>query len=275
MINVIFGKRSNLSLCISNNLDNCVLISSSSINEELNQIDFGSYKKVNFIFNQFQPSVLLNNFDSPVDYINRSILNTAIILEYIKKEKINVHKIIYTSSSSVYGDNHLCEEDDLLAPKGMHGCLKLANEKLIKFFCQEMNIDYSIARIFNMYGGNDKFSVVNKIITSLLQNKTFNLINNGNSIRDYIHIDDVVCAYKKLLDSKNMPIINISTGRGVSVSSLFTYLAKQDIKVKHKKIDADEISLSIGDNTQLIKMIGEYNFMKVEDYITLKLNLIQ
>lgn len=46
-----------------------------------------------------------------------------------------------------------------------------------------------------MYGGNDNFSIISKIIKAYKNNEE---LNNGNAIRDFIHIEDVVDIYSKI-----------------------------------------------------------------------------
>ena len=267
MINVLFGRRSNLSVTLSAALGQCVLISSNSIESELNQINFNNYGKVNFILNQFHPSNKLFNIDSPEDYIKNAITSTAIVLEYIKINQVNINKLIYTSSSSVYGDNKLCTEGDPETPINIHSSLKLANEKLVENFCKDNMIDFTIARIFNMYGGNDNFSIISKIIHAAKVKSAIKLINNGNSVRDYIHIDDVVLAYMKILQKKNIPLINIASSEGQSVKALLKYLASKDISIKHQNINKSEIHYSVGNNSKLIEIIGNQNFIQVKDFL--------
>ena len=84
MYNIIIGKRSNLSKHLSNALDNCILISSDSIESELNRINWSVVKNANLILNQFQPSNRLYDISSPIDYISNSILSTALILDFVK-----------------------------------------------------------------------------------------------------------------------------------------------------------------------------------------------
>ena len=271
MINVLFGRRSNLSVTLSTVLGQCVLISSNSIESELNQINFNNYGKVNFILNQFHPSNKLFNLTSPEDYIKNSITSTSIILEYIKLNRININKLIYTSSSSVYGNNKLCTEGDPETPINIHSSLKLANEKLVEYFCKDNMIDYTIARIFNMYG-NDNFSVISKIIHAVKDESVLKLINNGSSVRDYIHIDDVVNLYVKLINKKNIPLINIASSKGQTVANLIKLLASSGIIVKQKNINKSEIQYCIGNNSKLIELTGKESFIKVEDFLFDKLN---
>lgn len=273
LMNIIIGKRSNLSEKLACFIHDVVLISSGSISHELDAIDWLDVKETNLIFNQFQPSNYLKDLSSPVDYINNAILTTAIALEYFKNNNIKLNKVIYTSSSSVYGNNTSCNEHDLINPLNLHSRLKAANESLVSNFCQENNIDYTVTRIFNMYGGRDKFSIVSKIIRSYRENGLLTIVNNGDSIRDFIHIDDVAYIYRKILTKDNIPIINIASGQGVSVSYLLNILTDHKIKLNTKNIYMSEIAVSKADNSKLLSVLGEYDFRHVSDYILEEISL--
>ena len=63
--------------------------------------------------------------------------------------------------------------------------------------------NYYILRLFNVYGDpRDKFSFIEKVIRLKKTNKKINLINNGNSIRDFIHVKDIAQIYKLLIEKK-------------------------------------------------------------------------
>ncbi|WP_152184313.1 NAD-dependent epimerase/dehydratase family protein [Sulfurimonas indica] len=269
-LTLIIGKNSNLSINLNKNLHDSILISTLNITDSLNSIELKKHPNINIIFNQFQKSTKLYTLDDPIDYIQRSIVSTSKVLSYIIENNLKINKIIYTSSSSVYGNNTNCHEYDNLSPQSLHASLKLANEKLIEKFSQENNINYTITRVFNMYGDNDSFSIVNKIIKSY-NNHSLTLINNGEAIRDFIHINDVVIIYKKLLEKNNIPIINIGTGIGKSVLFILDFLRKHNINIKTSSITKDELKVSISNNQLLLDHINDYKFIEVEKYILKKL----
>ena len=187
---IVIGKNSNLSNILIGVLENSIAFSSRKLLEDISILEKYKNQTINLIFNNFQPATQLNSLESCEKYVSNSLLVTAKILDYLKETQIN--KIIYTSSSSVYGNNILCNEKDDLMPMNLHASLKVSNEKLIEKFCLENSINFTIARIFNMYGGEDKFSVISKIIKAYKNNEVLTIVNNGNAIRDFIHIDDVV-----------------------------------------------------------------------------------
>ena len=268
ILTVIIGKNSNFSILLNQSINDSILISTLSVEDELGLISFNEYDSINIVFNQFQKSTMLYDLQEPLEYLNRSIISTSIVLEFIKKHNLKINKMIYTSSTSVYGNNTHCSEQDDLNPKSLHASLKISNEKLIELYSKENNINYSIVRVFNMYGGDDSFSVISKIISAYKNNKEINLINNGEAIRDFIFIEDAIYIYKKLLFEENtIKIINIGTGIGKSVLFILDYLRKNGINVAFKSTSRDELMVSISDNKLLQKFLGGYDFLRVEEYI--------
>ncbi|MDD3505788.1 MAG: NAD-dependent epimerase/dehydratase family protein [Sulfurimonas sp.] len=266
MKTLIIGKSSNLSNRLMNFVEDGVLLSTHDICNE--EISWKSYQgeKVNIIFNNFQKATMLNDLTSPVNYVKYSILATSLVLENLAKHQ-NINKIIYTSSSSVYGNNIFCKESDEIKPINLHASLKASNERLIEQFCKLHNIDYTIARVFNMYGGDDTFSIISKIINSYIKNETLTIANHGSSIRDFIYIDDVAKIYTNILTLKNLPILNIGSGEGVSIKNIIDYLKLNNINIKTANISRDEIKMSTADNSTLLNYIESIEFTKVEDYI--------
>lgn len=270
----IIGKGSNLSSFLSKKIINSKLISSREILtniEELNVLK--DNLPINIIFNNFQPATKLNEFFNLENYVVNSILTTSKVLDFIKNNQIVVNKIIYTSSSSVYGNNILCNENDELKPMNLHASLKVANEKLVEKFCIENSIDYTIARIFNMYGGDDNFSIISKIIKAYKNNEELNIVNNGNAIRDFIHIEDVVDIYSKILDKKDIKILNIGSGNGSSIKNILDFLNNHNIKIKTKNIQREELKISTADISKLKELLKKYTFFEVEDYLKKELNI--
>lgn len=269
-LTLIIGKRSNLSKKLFDNLNNCILVSSHDVEHNIYSL-FEEYKNdvINIIFNNFQSSVLLNDNSDLSDYIIKSILNTSKVLTFLIANNIKINKIIYTSSSSVYGNNKFCSESDQVQPMNLQGALKIANEELIKRFCAENNISYIITRIFNMYGGNDNFSIISKMKNAYLHNEELSIINDGIGIRDYIHIDDVVDTYKILLDDENnnSQILNIASGDSKKLIDIFNILIKNDILINTVNIQRKEIAISVANIELLNKLINTKKFIKVEDYL--------
>lgn len=159
----------------------------------------------------------LNVFPDRV--IESNIVSTGKALMLCREKRIP--RMIFISSCSVYGDSSNSAEDKPCSPVTMNGFTKLFNEELIKSFCDANAIDYLILRVFNSYGGDDQFSVVQKLISCAKQGRPFTLINEGIAERDFIHVDDVaqvVCALAEMPLGRE--IINVGSGRSVRIVDL-------------------------------------------------------
>ena len=153
-----------------------------------------------------------------------SLEKISMILQKVPSFKIN--KIIYTSSASVYRvpENLSSQENDKFN-RELYSSFKLAAEKMILNFANRKKKKYYILRLFNIYGDpDDKFSFIEKVIRLKKSNQKINLINNGNSIRDFIHIKDVAQIYKLLIEKKiKKGIYDLGTGKGYLIKDIIDY----------------------------------------------------
>lgn len=263
---LIIGKKSNLTYKIEKRVPNTLSFSTDEILIDVSCLEKFKNENLILLFNNFQAANQLSNMDNMESFVNRSLTATVKVLDYLKNFT-NIQKIIYTSSSSVYGDNECCSEDDIPHPISLQASLKLSNEFFIKQYCKNKSIDYTIIRIFNMYGESDNFSIVSKILNAIKNNETLSLINNGSGIRDFIHINDVVSIIIKLLTIGGVPILNIGTGNKKSVKDIIDYLSSKNINVCIKNIKNDnEIKISIA-NINKLRNIFKNDFINVEEYI--------
>ncbi len=259
----VIGKRSNLSLSIKKRLQDVVLVSTNDIMRD--DFYFDDSNENIFIFNNFQKATSLNDISMPYEYICNSITSTAIVLEKIKKTTIK--KIIYSSSASVYGNNIYCKENDDLQVLSLHSSLKIANEKLIEKFCDSFGIDYTITRVFNMFGGNDNFSVISKIINCAKNGNEFTLVNNGNSIRDFIHVDDVSNVYESLIKTIGVKKLNIASGNGISIAQIVDFLKSHGVDIKTNVIFKEELKISTGCVELLSSVVDTKKFKSVYEFL--------
>ena len=269
---IVIGKHSNLSNHLVDKLNNATVVSSRDIMSDVNILSKYKDQEINLIFNNFQPAIKLNEMVNAEEYTMNCIGVTSKILNYCLTGNIKMNKIIYTSTAAVYGDNKCSVETDELKPSSLHASLKASNEKLIEKFCVDNKIDYTIVRLFNMYGGNDEFSIISKILLAIRSNKEITIANNGNSIRDFIHVQDVADIYVKLIDIKNVRVLNIGTGIGKSVKNVIKSCKKYNANISTKNIFLNEIKTSTANIEILSKLLNKKSFIQIEDYIKQELS---
>ena len=118
-----------------------------------------------------------------------------------------------------------------------------------------------------MYGGFDNFSVVSSIGRSIVEKNIFTLINNGESLRDFIHISDVVEIYKRLLVSESSSIVNIGTGSKTRVSAVIEAAEKVfGVKIHTADLRRKEIPFSCACTDNLLSIVGSMKFIPVIQY---------
>ena len=269
---IVIGKDSNLSNHLIGKLNNSTVVSSRDIMSDVNVLSKYKDQEINLIFNNFQPAIKLNEMVNAEEYTMNCIGVTSKILNYCLTGNIKMNKIIYSSTAAVYGDNKCSVETDELKPSSLHASLKVSNEKLIEKFCVDNKIDYTITRVFNMYGGNDEFSIISKILLAIRKNKELTIINNGNSIRDFIHVQDVADIYVKLIGIKNVRVLNIGTGIGISVKNIIKSFKKYNANVSAKYIFLNEIKTSTANIEILSKLLNKKSFIQIEDFIKQELS---
>ena len=273
--NIIIGKNSLITKEICKYLDNVYIFSAN----ELSKINFNqkikNFKKINLVFNNFYPSKNLNtmNKNDYRKFCDLSLEKISFILETIPSSKIN--KIIYTSSSSIYRiPENLNNQFKDNFNRELYSSFKLAAEKLILNYSHNKKKEYFIMRLFNTYGNSiDQFSFIEKIIRLKKNNKKINLINNGNSIRDFIHVKDVAKIYKQFIEKKfENGVYDLGTGNGYLIKDIidFSNFPKANI-IKLDNIN--EIYNSIAQNKSLIKQIKNYKFYDLGKYLKQKLKI--
>ena len=185
-------------------------------------------KKFDIIINSFFPVTKLNNINNFQEFTNKSISELSILLDKLKFK--NIRKIIYTSSSSVYNLNIDKPYDS--QNRNLYGSYKIACENLLHEAAKKNNFkNYTIARIYNIYGGKEEFSIISKIEKTINKNKQKIIIyNNGESVRDFIFIDDVCKIYKQILKTNFIGDLDIGTGEGVKILNLL-----ENLKINKKK----------------------------------------
>jgi len=202
--------------------------------------------------------------DNPSGILNSNIVSTAVLLE--KAKEYNVKRFIFISSCAVYGDSSTTKESLACVPKSFNGLTKKINEELIFEFCKNTSISANVLRVFNLYGGDDHFSVVNWIMKSAKENSSFNLNNDGISQRDFVHVDDVSKVVLKVIeDNVDHKVLNVGTGLSTSIKDIVSRVQSK-MPVNINKTNFPEVEYSRAD-TDLLRTFYKDKFVNLFDYI--------
>jgi UDP-glucose 4-epimerase len=158
-----------------------------------------------------------------------NVKGTLNILEMC--HKYDVKKIVFTSSGGVmYGENPPFPTPESVCPDPVspYGISKLAGEKYVKFYGLEKGLRYTILRYGNVYGPRQspdgEAGVIAIFAKKMLNKEPVTINGDGEYIRDYVYVKDVVNANILALENGDGEIFNIGTGTGKSVNDVFRSL---------------------------------------------------
>ena len=204
---------------------------------------------------------------NPENYLKSNVIGFFNILECSKIFKIK--KLIYASSSSVYGDNKdfpLKESASTDSPLSFYAATKKTNEVFAHAYSNTYNLQTIGLRFFTVYGpyGRPDMSLF-KFVDNIYNNKKIDLFNNGKHVRDFTYVEDVVDAISKLiykkLNFKKIPYIvfNIASSAPKTLAYYLNViegqLNKKAIK-NYKNLQLGDVKKTHGDVTRLKKYIN-------------------
>ena len=162
--------------------------------------DFDSVKPIfagaNAVFHLAANSDIANSFSHPRTDLDAGTVATFNVLESMRQN--GVSKIIFSSSSAIYGDPvnlPLHEDDGPLLPVSLYGASKLAAEGLISAYHGTFDFSYWIYRFANITGDRATHGVIYDFEKKLLKNpKELEILGDGKQCKSYVHVDDCVDA---------------------------------------------------------------------------------
>jgi len=192
---------------------------------------------------------------NPLKYYNVNIAGLINLLDVMNKHEVK--KIIFSSSSTVYGNPKSLplKETSELSPENVYGYTKKIGEEIIQNMCKYHGFKSVILRYFNpagahysgLFGEQSKGAFKNlfpAIIDVLSKKKKFLKIygknyntRDGTGARDFIHVEDLVFAHFKAMKliSKKCEVINLGLGKSYTVMEVVKAFERvNNIKIKYK-----------------------------------------
>ena len=207
---------------------------------------------------------------NPKKYLDVNRKGFQNLLNALKKNPPK--KIIYASSSSVYGNSNKLptNEKSKLKPNNIYAQTKIDNEILAKKYKKNFKLNICGLRFFTVYGewGRPDMFLF-KLLKAYKKNTFFNLNNFGNHSRDFTYVGDVVKILKILTYSKkfNFDIANICNSNPVNIGKICKNFKKKYNfnKIKLIKKHKADVLNTFGDNTKIKKIT---NFKKFTSFNT-------
>jgi len=196
---------------------------------------------------------VIDSIHNPDNTFQTNVHGTQNVLDSCMSN--NITKFIATSSAAVYqnSDNSI-DEASITEPLSPYGQSKLDMENIII----SSKINYSILRLFNVYGNGQNNGVIANFEKNISKNKPLIIFGDGKAIRDFIHIDDVIDGIILSIESESR-ICNIASGNGTSINNLaklLIQLSGKNSEIIYKSARMGEIIYSVADIIKSQKELG-------------------
>ena len=185
-------------------------------------------QNIDGIFHEAALASVQDSFSKPEEYHNVNVIGTENILKLAKR---NNFKVVYASSSSVYGNPEKIpiKESDSKNPINPYAETKLEKEKLAKKY-SEMGVKVIGLRYFNVFGkGQSKeYAGVLKLFLEKIRDKLPPKINgDGSQFRDFVYVEDVADANIMSMDSDiDHEFFNVGTNTSITILDLAKTIIK-------------------------------------------------
>jgi UDP-N-acetylglucosamine/UDP-N-acetyl-alpha-D-glucosaminouronate 4-epimerase len=177
-----------------------------------------------------------------------------------------VKKVVFSSSSAVYGDEPTLpkREDMPPVPLSPYAVSKLAGEYYCSVFSELFGLKTVSLRYFNVFGPrqdpmSEYAAVIPKFITRLLNHQPPLIFGDGKQTRDFVYVKDVVKANLLAMKSSKTGTFNIGSGERIDLNTLARTLAEiMDVKISplYEKPRSGDIRDSVSDITAAKKILG-------------------
>ena len=167
----------------------------------------------------------------PMGAFRTNIEGTANVLD--AAAAAGVRKFIFISTSAVYGipNYNPVDEAHPVQPSTPYGMTKVVGERLLDFVTRLSGMDWTILRYGNVYGPRQPIKgeagVIGIFARTLLAGKMPHITGDGEQVKDYVYISDIVRLNVLLLTAGSRGLYNCGTGVGTSVNDIFRMVQRK------------------------------------------------
>ena len=205
------------------------------------------------------------SIENPHSYIDSNLVGFANILEGCRHA--NVPHLIYASSSSVYGANKnfpFSEQDPVDNPVSLYAATKKANELIAHSYTSLYGIQCTGLRFFTVYGpwGRPDMAPF-RFASRMMRGEPIPVYNNGNMIRDFTYIDDIVEGVALVAESASREgeysVLNIGRGEPVELMQFIQFLSKYlgvEADINYMGMQDGDVPRTMADTSKLRDQFG-------------------
>ena len=244
---------------------------------EFCQVDVRDYpllenhlQDIDGIFHEAGLTLVPESFEKPEEYHDVNVNGTENIFKIAKKNGV---KVVYASSSSVYGKTKKIpiKEDDPKNPINPYGKTKVSKDNLAEKYSKE-GCSIIGLRYFNVFGKGQTGTyagVITKFLECLKNKKAPIIYGDGKQVRDFVSVEDVASAnLQAMLSEIKNGFFNIGTGIPTTIfelAELMIKISNYDIKPIFEESRKGDVKLSQADLLNTQKYLDWHSEIKLEE----------
>lgn len=215
----------------------------------------GVFKDIDYVFHQAAIPSVPRSIQHPENSNEANVTGTLNVL--IAAKDSGVKKVVFASSSSVYGDTPTLpkSEDMPVNPLSPYAVTKATGEFYCRVFQEIYGLSTISLRYFNVFGPrqdpNSQYAaVIPKFITAILRDEPLVIFGDGEQSRDFSFIKHVVSANILACRSNQTGIFNIACGRQITINELVDILNEilgKDVEPVYNEERPGDIKHSLAD----------------------------
>lgn len=221
-------------------------------------------KDIDYIFLEAANVFVPKSISNPLIDAQSNILGLINILDAARKYEVK--RVIFASSSSVYGDtqNLPIKESEEKKPLSPYAVSKLSGESYCTMFYRLYGLECVCLRYFNVFGPRQNPHSPYSGVLSIFKDKLahgheLTIYGDGEQTRDFIYVSDVVVANLRAATKKQAAggIFNVGTGQKISLNDIVSFLKeKKNAKITYEKAREGDILHSCADTRHAEKYLG-------------------
>ena len=223
-------------------------------------------KGVDFVLHQGALPSVPRSIHDPITTNDVNILGTLNILEAAKE--FNVERVIYASSSSIYGDSEVLPktEDMPAAPLSPYAISKYTGERYCQVYYELYGLETVCLRYFNVFGPNQNpdsqySAVIPKFIKLIAQRKRPIIYGDGSQTRDFTHVSNNVAANLLACTAKDAPgkVLNIACGERyplIDIVKMINDILGEEVEPLFEKERPGDVKHSLADIQKAREILG-------------------
>lgn len=221
---------------------------------------------IDFVLHQAALRSVPKSMEMPLRYNDVNVNGTLKLLAKAKEHRVK--RLVYASSSSIYGETKKFpeKEKDTPNPISPYATTKLIGEYYCRLFSRSFGLETVSLRYFNVFGpkqslDNQYAVVIPKFITCILEGKNPPVHSDGLQKRDFTFIDNVVEANVTAATARGVSgeVINVACGRAntlLDIVERVNSILGKNIKPMYEPERAGDVRKTLADTKKLKKLLG-------------------